>query len=329
MNKLMTNKSLILMIISIITLVLLILVPFTVNRYIYSIIISLMITALLGQSWNLMSGYAGQFSFGHATFFGLGAYTSTYLYTTFDISPWLGMICGMLVAAFVGIIIGYLSFRYKLRGDFFALVTLAFAELFRVLFNNLPTFGGAMGILLKLPLEDNIWMYEFTKYESYYFVILILVILATVFIYFLSKNRFGLNLIAIKTNINAAGALGVNVLGNQLLAMAISAAIAAAAGTFYAQYYGFIDPTVVFESDISVRAIVPCIIGGSGTAFGPLLGALVIVPLQEICNSLFEGVGGLNMILYGVLIVVFVLFCPEGITGLIRKVIAKRKGILK
>lgn len=325
MNNLKANKTYIILIVSIISVVALGLLPFIVNRYIYSVVISLLITALLGQSWNLMSGYAGQFSFGHATFFGLGAYTSTYLYATFGISPWLGMICGMLVAAFVGIVIGYLSFRYKLRGDFFALVTLAFAELFRVLFNNLSVFGGAMGILLKLPLEDNILMYEFTKYESYYFVILLLVVLASVLIYILSKNRFGLNLIAIKTNINAAGALGVNVLGNQLLAMAISAAIAAAAGTFYAQYYGFIDPTVVFESGISVRAIVPCIIGGSGTVFGPLLGSLVIVPLQEICNSIFEGIGGLNMILYGLLIVIFVLFCPDGITGLIRKLRKKRK----
>lgn len=326
MNRYLSKKRIAVLIISIIAVISLCFLPFVVNRYIYSVIISLLITALLGQSWNLMSGYAGQFSFGHATFFGLGAYTSTYLYTSFGISPWLGMLGGMVIAALVGVVIGYLSFRYKLRGDFFALVTLAFAELFRVLFNNLSTFGGAMGILLKLPLDDNILMYEFTKYESYYFVILLLVVIASVFIYLLSKNRFGLNLIAIKTNINAAGSLGVNVLGNQLLAMAISAAIAAAAGTFYAQYYGFIDPTVVFESSISVKAIVPCIIGGSGTAIGPLLGALIIVPLQEICNSIFEGVAGLNMILYGVLIVIFVLYCPNGITGILRKIKVLKKG---
>ena len=324
MNKLLNRKNILIVSSVIISLIILAILPYVVNRYLYSVLISLLVTALLGQSWNLMSGYAGQFSFGHATFFGLGAYTSTYLYSQFGISPWLGMIFGMLVAAIVGIIIGYLSFRYKLRGDFFALVTLAFAEILRVLFNNLDVFGGAMGILLKLPLENNVLMYEFTKYESYYFVVLLLVILASLLIYIVSRSRFGLNLIAIKTNINAAGALGVNVLGNQLSAVAISAAIAAAAGTFYAQYYGFIDPGVVFESGISVKAIVPCIIGGSGTVFGPLLGSLIIVPLQEICNSVFEGVGGLNMILYGILIVIFVLFCPGGITGLIKKYFKKR-----
>ena len=165
----LTRKNLLIFSSAVISILLLAILPYVVNRYLYSILISLLVTALLGQSWNLMSGYAGQFSFGHATFFGLGAYTSTYLYSHFGISPWIGMIFGMIIAAGVGTIIGYISFRYKLRGDFFALVTLAFAEIFRVLFNNLDVFGGAMGILLKLPLEDNVLMFEFTKYESYYF----------------------------------------------------------------------------------------------------------------------------------------------------------------
>lgn len=326
MNKLfLSRKRLFIIGLAVLAAVLLIVAPFVANRYLLGVMISLLITALLGQSWNLMSGYAGQFSFGHAVFFGLGAYTSSLLSVNFGFNPWCGMLCGMAVAAAVGVLIGYLSFRYRLRGDYFALATLAFAEIFRVLFNNLKVFGGAQGINLPLAQENDLLQFRFVGDSAYYFIALFMTAGVTLFLFLMSKRRFGLNLIAIKTNRDAAGALGVNVLQHQLLAIAISAAIAAMAGTLYAQYYGFIDPTVVFDASISVRAIVPCIIGGSGTVFGPLLGALIIVPIQELCNGVFEGIGGLNMILYGGLIVVFVLFCPNGILGIVRKLSDRRK----
>lgn len=289
--------------------------PIFSNRYLLSIGIAALVMALLGQSWNIMSGYAGQFSFGHAAFFGLGAYTSSILYTDFGVSPWIGMWLGMLIAALVGMLIGFLSFRYKLKGDFFALVTLAFAEILRVLFNNVKALKGAAGILI--PYRNAWTEFQFADDRIFYYVLLTMVALATLFIGVIRQRKFGLCLVAIKENQSAARSLGVPVLRYKLLAMASSAAIAAMAGTLYAQYYGFIDPSVVFVAAISVEAIVPCIIGGSGTLCGPLLGALIIVPLQEISNSVFEGVGGLNMIIYGLLIVLFILFCPNGIYGLL------------
>lgn len=304
-----------------ILLVIALIFPLLSERYMLSVGISILIMALLGQSWNIMSGYAGQFSFGHAAFFGLGAYTSSILYIDFNISPWVGMIAGMCVAALVGVLIGFLSFRYKLRGDFFALVTLAFAEILRVLFNNTKALKGATGILI--PYKDAWKEFQFANDRIFYFIILGMVTLATLFIGVMSRRKFGIFLIAIKENQEAAGSLGVPVLQYKLVAMAISAAIAAMAGTFYAQYYGFIDPTVVFVSSISVEAIVPCIIGGAGTLGGPLLGALVIIPLQELSNNLFEGINGMNMIIYGVLIVLFVVFCRDGIYG---TVIRRLKG---
>jgi len=295
--------------------------PFLSGRYMLSVGISVLLMALLGQSWNIMSGYAGQFSFGHAAFFGLGAYTSSILYMDHGVSPWIGMIAGMVVAALVGVLIGFLSFRYKLRGDFFALVTLAFAEILRVLFNNTKALKAATGILI--PYKD-VWSeFQFANDRIFYFILLAMVIAATIFIGAMSRRKFGICLIAIKENQEAAGSLGVPVLKYKLLAIAISAAIAAMAGTFYAQYYGFIDPTVVFSAAISVEAIVPCIIGGAGILGGPLLGALIIVPLQELSNNLFEGVNGVNMIIYGVLIVLFVVFCRDGIYG---TVIRRLKG---
>lgn len=295
--------------------------PILSDRYMLSVGISVLLMALLGQSWNIMSGYAGQFSFGHAAFFGLGAYTSSILYIDYGISPWIGMILGMAVAALAGILIGFLSFRYKLRGDFFALVTLAFAEILRVLFNNTKALKAATGILI--PYTDDWKEFQFANDRVFYFILLAMVIVATIFIGVMSRMKFGICLIAIKENQEAAGSLGVPVLKYKLIAMAISAAIAAMAGTFYAQYYGFIDPTVVFAASISVEAIVPCIIGGAGTLGGPLLGALIIIPLQEISNNLFEGVNGVNMIVYGVLIVLFVVFCRDGIYG---TVIRRLKG---
>ena len=296
--------------------------PFLAGRYMLSVGISVLIMALLGQSWNIMSGYAGQFSFGHAAFFGIGAYTSSILYVDYGLSPWLGMLAGMLLSAMVGILIGFLSFRYKLRGDFFALVTLAFAEILRVLFNNTKALKGATGVLI--PYKAAWEEFQFADDRAFYFVLLIMVMIATVFITAMSRRKFGVCLIAIKENQDAAASLGVPVLQYKLAAMAVSAVFAAMAGTFYAQYYGFIDPTVVFAAAISVEAIVPCIIGGAGTLGGPLLGALIIIPLQELSNNLFEGTNGLNMIIYGVLIVYFVVFCRDGIYGTI---IRRLKGV--
>ena len=296
--------------------------PFISGRYLLNVGISVLLMALLGQSWNIMSGYAGQFSFGHAAFFGIGAYTSSILYIDYGVSPWFGMLIGMILAALIGVLIGFLSFRYKLRGDFFALVTLAFAEILRVLFNNTKALKGATGILIPY---KNVWSeFQFSNDKVFFFILLAMVIVVTLFIALMSRRKFGVCLVAIKENQEAAGSLGVPVLKYKLTAMAISAAIAAMAGTFYAQYYGFIDPTVVFNASISVEAIVPCIIGGAGTLGGPLLGALIIVPLQELSNSLFEGTNGVNMIVYGTLIVFFVVFCRNGIYGTI---IRKLKGV--
>ena len=297
-------------------LVLAIVYPLFSNRYMLSIGITVLTMAMLGQSWNIMSGYAGQFSFGHAAFFGLGAYTSSILYTDFGISPWVGMWFGALIACVVGVLIGFLSFRYKLRGDFFALVTLAFAEILRVLFNNTPALKGPTGILI--PYRVNCLEFQFANDQTFYYVLLVMVVLATGLIGFLRNRRLGLCLLAIKGSQDAAEALGVPVLRYKLYAIGLSAALAALVGSFYAQYYGFIDPSVVFAATISVEALVPCIIGGSGTMAGPLLGALVIVPLQELSNTIFEGVGGMNMIVYGALIVFSVLFCPQGLYNGIR-----------
>lgn len=302
-------------------------VPFFINNYLLTVLTTIMITALLGQSWNLMSGYAGQFSFGHAAFFGAGAYTSVVLYVQFNISPWIGMIVGMLVSALIGIIIGYLSFHCKIKGDYFALATLAFAEIIRLfVYNSQDTvLNGPSGIFVTFIKGGSPKAFQFASWKPYFYIIFIFVLGVTFFIWRLKKMRYGLQLIAIRENEDAANALGVNILKYKLSAIALSAMIAGLAGAFYAQYYLFIDPSSVFGSSISIQAIIPCIIGGSGTPLGPILGAFLIVPIQELTSSLFSQVSGMNMIVYGILIVAFILFCPNGIIGIIKKISKKAK----
>lgn len=319
-------------IIPLIIVAVLLVTPFFINNYLLTVLTTIMITALLAQSWNLMSGYAGQFSFGHAAFFGTGAYTSVVLYTVLNVSPWIGMIVGMIVAAIIGVIIGYLSFHCKIKGDYFALATLAFAEIIRLfVYNSQDTvLGGPSGIFVTFIKGGDPKAFQFSSWKPYYYIILLFVLGVTFFIWQLKKIRYGIQLIAIRENEDAANALGVNVLKYKLSAIALSAMIAGLAGAFYAQYYLFIDPTSVFGSTISVQAIIPCIIGGAGTPFGPILGSFLIVPIQELTNSLFSKVSGMNMIVYGVLIVSFILFCPNGIIGIAKRISNRiKKGKVK
>lgn len=312
------NKS---FIIPLLAIPVLCIIPLFIDNYILTVLTTIMITALLGQSWNIMSGYAGQFSFGHAAFFGIGAYTTVVLYVQYNVSPWIGMLVGMILAAIVGIIIGYLSFHCKIKGDYFALATLAFAEIIRLfVYNSQDTvLNGPSGIFVTFIKGGSARAFQFASWKPYFYIIFTFVIIVTIFIWRLKKMRFGLQLIAIRENEDAANALGVNVLKYKLSAIAISAMIAGLTGAFYAQYYLYIDPSSVFGSAISIQAIIPCIIGGSGTPLGPILGAFLIVPIQEVTNSLFSNISGMNMIVYGILIVLFIMFCPNGIIGLFNK----------
>lgn len=305
-----------------------IVLPFVSNNYILTVETNILMTALLAQSFNILSGYSGQFSFGQAAFFGIGAYSSVILYTEFGISPWIGMIVGMILSAFLGVFIGYISIRCKIKGDFFALATLAFAEIIRLaVYNSGGTvLGGPSGIFVKFIKGGSPQNFQFASFIPYYFTILIPLVLVTYGIYKLSGTRYGIMLTAVRENENAADSLGVDVVKYKLSAIAVSACVAAVAGTFYAQYYLFVDPNGVFGSSISVQAIIPCIIGGVGTVMGPIIGSLIIVPLQEITSSLFTNISGVNMILYGILIVGFILFCPNGIMGIFKKYAEKIRG---
>lgn len=293
------------------------------DQYYMHIGIMILYTALISQAWNILSGYSGQFSFGHAAFFGTGAYASSILLTKFGISPWIGMFVGAFVAILIGLMIGFLSFRYKLKGVFFALGTLAFAEILRIIVQNFSFFNKTLGVLI--PLQRDPLMFQFTSRTGYYYTILIFTLVVFLIVYWISRSRLGYNLVAIRENEDAAQSLGVNTYKNKMIALAISSALTAIGGTFYAQYILFIEPATTFGNDVSVNIILPTIIGGAGTVLGPFVGSLILIPIGEITTALFGNFVGLNLMAYGVILILVILYLPEGIVGWFQSRMSKRR----
>ncbi len=290
--------------------------PPLLSPYAVHVLVLVAFFAFLGTAWNVLGGYAGQFSFGHSAFFGIGAYTSTLLLVRAVVSPWLGLWAGGALAAGFGCFAGYLAFRYGLRGPYFALVTLAFAELLRLLAVNWPAVGGPLGILIPLPAGGDSWArLQFRDKLPYYYVMLALLGAVLALTYRLERSRLGYALAAVRENEDAAEASGVDTLGSKLAAMAASAFLTALGGTFYAQYYSFIDPTLTFGVAVSVEILLRPIVGGPGTLLGPLLGSLVLTPLSEVTRWLLRGRAGVDVMLYGAVLVLVISFLPRGLAG--------------
>lgn len=283
--------------------------------------IMIFLMAIMGQGWNVLSGYAGQFSFGHSLFFGIGAYTSTLLFVKLGLSPWFGMGASVALAVIVGLFIGYLSFRFGLEGPFFALIMLAFAEIFHMLVMGWNWAGGAEGVLI--PLKGNAPMVmQFSEKEPFYFLLIWLTAASIFIVWKMEGTRMGLYLQAIREDNDAAEALGANSLRYKLYAMSISAGMTAVGGTIYAQYLLYIDPDTTFGIINSVEILLRPIIGGPGTVLGPLLGSLVLTPLAEITRSAFQAYSGVYLMIYGALLVVVIIFLPDGLMGVVKKVAA-------
>jgi branched-chain amino acid transport system permease protein len=281
----------------------------TLNFLVFALII-----ALAGQGWNILGGYGGQYSFGHAAFFGVGAYVTATLQVRYGVNAWLGFAASVAAGALVGAMIGFLAFRSGLRGSYFALVTLAFAEVLRIVASVAPITGAGVGTLIKLDMRPE--AFQFQSRAAFYWIILFLVFISLFVAARLEQTRFGAWLVAIRENEDSARALGVDVVSIKLRAMMLSAAITAAAGCFYAQYFLFVDSTIAFGSWISVEALLAPIVGGSGTVFGPLAGALVVRLLGEAAKLIAGDAPGIDLAIYGTVLVGVVAFAPTGIVGL-------------
>jgi len=255
-----------------------------------SVFVLIFLFGYLAQSWNILGGFAGQLSLGHAAFFGIGAYTSTLLFVEFGISPWIGMVAGMATAGAFGLAVGFLSFHYRLAGPFFTLATIAFAELTRLAALHLKFTGGSMGILI--PLQgDSLWLVQFTDKAPYYYISLAMLVAVTALVWWIARSRFGYYLHAIRQDEDAAEAVGIDTRRCKLVAAAVSAGLTGAGGTFYAQYTQYIVPNDILTVGLSVEIILRAIIGGSTTVFGPVVGSFILTPVAEMTRVLLPGAG--------------------------------------
>ncbi len=290
------------------------------NPYLVEIGIVVLMYAYLGSSWDILGGWAGQMSFGHAAFFGLGAYASALLWINAGLSPWVGMIVGALIASGFGVVVAAATFRAGLKGHYFALAMFAVAQMVMALFVNLKsvgaiTVGGSEG--LQLPYRGaNASQMVFDGREPFYYLLLAMLVIVVSVVKFISISRFGAYLQAIRNDEDAAEALGVNVFGCKVAAMAISAFFTGAVGAVYGQIYLYLEPGIVFSATYSIQGLVCAVVGGSGTVWGPVLGALVLTPLAEVSKMFFRGVSGLDLMIFGAILIVFVRFIPHGLAGL-------------
>ncbi|MFB6353562.1 MAG: branched-chain amino acid ABC transporter permease [Halobacteriales archaeon] len=282
------------------------------------ILVITLVWAYTAQAWNIVEGYVGQFSLGHAAFFGLGAYVPVLLIHEFTLNPWVGMLIGGVVAAGYGGLIGALCFRYRLSGNYFTLATLAFSELLRHVFVNAQELGGASGYVRPLPAAYatgyGLAAFQFRDTLPYYYVILAFLVVVTLVSLVIKQSRLGLHLFAIRDNEAAATAIGIPTFRYKVTALAVSAFFTAWAGSFWSMYFASIRPNVVFDVLTNVDILLPAIVGGIGTVVGPIVGSIVLTAASELARHGFD-VAGLENLVYGLILIGVILYTPAGLVS--------------
>jgi len=292
--------------------------PLFANDYLLTILILILYFAYAGQAWNIMMGFAGQLSLGHAIYVGIGAYVSAALYVHYGIGPWMGMLVAVPAAMACGAIIGFLAFRFGVAGVYFAILTIAFAEFARIGFDHIAYTGGSAGFFLHVAqyTQNDLWNLR-GKPTMFYYVILAFTAVAFLLSHVLLRSRIGFFWLAIREDEQAARALGIDTFRYKMAAVVISAGMTAVAGVFFAFYYNNLFPEQVFHISRSIEIILAPIIGGIGTLFGPVLGAFVLTGLSELMTELLHRVGidvpGAKQVFYGLCLLVVVIALPDGI----------------
>lgn len=282
--------------------------------YIQNMLVLTLMYAALSQSWNILSGYCGQISLGHALYFGIGAYATLLLFTKFGVLPWFGMIGGGVIAAAVAAAVGYPCFR--LKGHYFVIATIVIAEAGLLLMLNWDWAGAAMGI--EVPVRGDSWAkFQFARSKlPYFYFALGLALVAWIVTWKIEDSRWGYWWRAVKDNAEAAESLGVVVFRSKMAAAAVSAFLTAVGGGFYAQFVSYIDPESVMSFQFSLLMALPAVLGGIGTLWGPAVGAAILIPITEVTRSYAGGTGkGFDLIVYGLLVMGIALGRPEGIVG--------------
>lgn len=286
------------------------------DAFILDSLVLILIWGTSAAAWNVAGGYAGQISLGHSAFFGLGAYGAAVLGTRWELSPWLGLVAGALVATAIGLVIGYLSNR--LRGPYFVLATIAVSQVLLIVGSRWRAFtAGSEGI--PVPFRPGFWTLGLADKRVWVWIVLAFALLACLIGFYLERARRGYQLAAVREDEDAALSLGVPARWLKVAAICVSAALTAACGALWAQYVGFVDPFYVFSVDLSIRFALAAIIGGLGTALGPFLGAALITTVETYLRAQFGGIGagfiGIYLIVYGCALMMMVRWAPQGLVG--------------
>ncbi len=301
--------------------VILMVLPLFLDNYALGIFVMIFFWAYVGQSWNVLTGYTGHISLGHALYIGIGAYATTFFAQTFGLTPWVGMFLGGFIAVAIALFLGFLGFRFGLRGVYFVITTIAFAELARLAVSHIEALGSFTGIFLDF--NPSLYNFQFRGNRPYYYIALGFVVVSLIAVRILEVSKIGRFIVAIREDEEAAQALGVNTFKYNMIAIAISAFMTSLAGAFYANYIFYLHPNTLFGMSMSIELILRPIIGGLGTLFGPVIGSIILTPLSEISRAYFAkgGLEGLHLILYGILAILVVLFMPKGIIVYVKRLL--------
>lgn len=276
------------------------------SSYWMHILILVIMWSVIGMAWNLLGGYCGQVSFGHAAFFGAGAYTAGILYNKLGLSAWWGLPASIFIVTLFALVIGYICLR--LKGPFFALGTLAMGVILRVMAENLTTITeGDLGIMIR----ERTWIEK----TWYFYVILLIALLSFFLVKKVIESKLGYYFVAIREDQDAAESLGINTTLYKTIALCLSAVITGLAGAFYTNYMGYIDPKIVFAlHDVSIVTIMVVMVGGVATYWGPFVGAIIMVFLAELIRTIPK-LGAAHHTFFGILLIVIIIFLPNGVVG--------------
>ncbi len=298
--------------------------PLVAGDYLLTVLILILYFAYIGQAWNIMMGFAGQLSLGHALYVGLGAYTAAALYVHFGVGPWIGLIVAAPIAALAGAFIGYLAFRFRVAGVYFAILTIAVAEFARVGFDHLSWTSASSGLFLPVAqyTHNDLWHLRGDP-AMFYYVLLAATVLAFVFCRALLQSRVGYFWQAIREDEIAARSAGIDTFHYKMVAVVISAGMTSFAGVIYAFFYNNLFPEQVFHISRSIEIILGPIVGGVGTLFGPILGAFVLTGVAEALTAALAAAGvdmpGAKQVFYGICLLLVIVALPDGIWPWLRK----------
>ena len=290
---------------------------FSPGQFLLHLMIMIFMHAVISQSWNIIGGFSGQISLGHGAFFGIGAYASSFFYVEFGLTPWIGIIIGILICAVIAILVGIPMLR--LSGHYFAIATLLVGISFQIIFQRWDLVGAASGLWIPLTSEDSYYAMQFHSSKApYYYLFLIFFVIIFFITWLISRSKLGYRLRAVRDDAQAAQSLGIDVAKHKIIAFAISAMMMAPMGSLFAQYILIVDPDRMFNFEISIIALLISVLGGIGYVWGPLVGTIILIPLAEYARIFFGGTGGaVDLMVYGIVLMIICVFKPSGIISLL------------